>query len=204
LNLDQANLPGGYAAQAETLLARWAKLDVETVCAPVLPFLTQAAGRALDIGSGAGNTAAWLSELGWTVTAVEPVKALRDGAQRLNPSRAITWLDDALPQLKGVARPPDGFDLIVCFAVLMHVPPSELGGAIGRVANLLAPSGKILISLRHGPLPDGRGMHPVATLGVITLAEQAGLRCTLCEAHPSHQAANRALDVVWTWLLLER
>ena len=42
------------------------------------------------------------------------------------------------------------FDLILLSAVWMHIPPSDRARSIRKLANLLKPGGKLVISLRHG------------------------------------------------------
>lgn len=61
----------------------------------------KAPGIACDIGAGSGRDANWLASQGWDVVAVEPSAAMRERAQASNHP-GVTWLDDALPDLRAL------------------------------------------------------------------------------------------------------
>ena len=62
----------------------------------------------------------------------------------------------------------------------------------------------MLITLRHGPVPEGRRMFPVTDWETIALAEDAGVRPILQTHRPSIGTANRQAGVTWTWLIFDR
>lgn len=184
----------GYAKLAETLASRYETVSFTEVH-PEL-HLPPVPARVLDIGSGTGRDAAFLAQLGYDVTAVEPVAEMRAAARRLH-KEPITWLTDALPLLAHVSGP---FDLILVTAVWMHLDTQERAQAMPRVAGLLAPGGRLALSLRHGPVPEGRVMHDVSAVETISLAKSAGLGLVSQTEGASVQGANRAAGVNWTRL----
>ena len=64
-------------------------------------------------------------------------------------------------------------------AVWMHLDPAARQAAMPRVARLLRPGGRLVLSLRHGPVPTGRRMFEVGAEETIALAAAAGLRLLL-------------------------
>ncbi|MFT4024416.1 MAG: class I SAM-dependent methyltransferase [Flavihumibacter sp.] len=95
-------------------------------------------GRLLDIGAGTGAFAHTMQAAGWTVTGLEPDESARAMAVKkygisLKPSVEIYQL------------PAAGFDAITLWHVLEHV--HDLHGYVTRFADLLAPSGKLLLAL---------------------------------------------------------
>jgi SAM-dependent methyltransferase len=154
-----------YARNAAFLAGRYESVSFEAVHGDVLDLLPPAPARAADIGAGTGRDAAAFARRGYDVLAVEPVEELREVAQRLHPSPAISWTGDSLP-----------FDLVLLSAVWMHLPPADRGRAMTRLAELLAPSGTLVMSLRRGEPPADRVMYDVPAEDVVVLAEAAGLR----------------------------
>ncbi|HLO68507.1 MAG TPA: methyltransferase domain-containing protein, partial [Holophaga sp.] len=90
------------------------------------------------------------------------------------PGAEARWVDDALPELASLAG--EAFDFILLGGVWMHVAPEDRPRALDALAALLAPGGRLALSLRHGPDPGGRGFHPVSGDEVAALAEARGLR----------------------------
>lgn len=138
-----------YDRDAAGFAARYDSVSFAAVH-PLLGRYLPARGAALDIGAGSGRDARALAAHGLSVTAVEPSARLRAIGAASDPG--IRWIDDRLPDL---ARLSDGgrFDLILCSAVLMLVPPADLNASIVTMAGLLARGGHIGISVRQ-PMPD--------------------------------------------------
>ncbi|NYV77522.1 class I SAM-dependent methyltransferase [Streptomyces sp. UH6] len=176
---DTADRPGElpavqpyYAHHAGLLAERYESVSFEAVHGDVLDLLPPPPAGAADIGAGTGRDAAALARLGYDVLAVEPVPELRQVAQRLHPSPALSWTDDSLPELRSLSGP---LDLILLSAVWMHLAPADRGPAMRRLAELLAPSGVLVISLRRGEPPTDRVMWDVPAEEVVRLGERAGL-----------------------------
>ena len=198
----QAAIPGteGYAEQAGELIARFESIPFELTHRAELRLLPAGPARVLDIGAGTGLAAAWFAERGDSVLAVEPVAAFRAAGIERHPHRAIEWLDDALPELAALLARRERFDVIVLSAVWMHLDAAQRQAALPRIAALLAPSGLLLLSLRHGPVPAGRRMFDVSADETIDLAQRLRLVTLLRLEVDSFGAGNRAAGVTWTRL----
>lgn len=194
----------GYEAAAPDLIARYDAIPIGEMFAPVEDLLPSAPNRILDIGAGTGRDAAWLASLGHDVTAVEPVAALREAGKTLHPDSAIRWIDDRLPELAALAEKEAGFDMIQLIGVWQHLGDAHRRVAMTRIACLLAPRGKLILSYRHGPASAGRPVHAGRIEDTIDGATQAGLSLLRRRAADSVQAANRAAGVHWTWLVFAR
>lgn len=198
-------LPGteGYAEQALDLIPHYESIPFELTHRAELRLLPPRPSRVLDIGAGTGLAAAWFAERGASVLAVEPVTAFREAGIARHPHPAIEWVADALPGLDAVRgrRGCRGrYDVIVLSAVWMHLAAAERRAAMPRIAALLAPSGLMLLSLRHGPVPTGRRMFEVSADETIELARREGLQPVLRLVTGSWGKANRAAGVTWTRL----
>jgi SAM-dependent methyltransferase len=187
----------GYGEQAQFLAERFERVSFEQVHATVLPFLDLPPGRAVDIGAGSGRDAAALAARGHEVTAVEPVPELRAIAQALHADAGIRWVADELPELRALDGP---FGLVMATAVWMHLTTAERAQGMRRVAGLLGPGGRLMLSLRHGPVPAGRRMFDVDPAEVISAAAALDLR--LLHRGPGTDLQRRH-DVTWTVLVLE-
>ena len=200
--MDQAAIVAGYAAEAAALVPRFEALDSEEVLAPVIDLVPVNPGTALDIGAGTGRDAAWLARRGHAVLAAEPVAALRTAGQALHPE--LGWLDDSLPALANVRARGQRFDLIVCIAVWQHLPASEHPAAMTAIASLLAPGGRAILSIRHGPGSSTRPCFPADVEELVAVADREGLDLVARRAAESIQPRNRAAGVTWDWLVLDR
>lgn len=133
--------------------------------------------RILDVGAGSGRDAAAMASFGHQVTAVEPSGQMRALAQRLHPTTSVAWTDDALPALSTLKT--ETFDIILLSAVWMHVEPSERRAAFARLADLLAPGGRLYITLRLGPAAAERAIFTVSEPELEALAKAKGMRVTV-------------------------
>lgn len=191
----------GYDAEGAELAARYERLSAEDVHAAFVDLLSPDADRlALDIGAGSGRDAAWLHRLGFTVVAVEPSQSMRKAGQAYHPEADIRWLDDRLPALTRTHQLGIAFDVILLSGVLMHVPPPDRPRAFRKIAALLKPGGRLLISVRDGDGAGGRPMWPVVRGELEGYARAHGLMIL--------QVAERAdlqerADVRWTTYALQ-
>jgi SAM-dependent methyltransferase len=203
--VNSAPPPGttGYEAAAPALLAT--RLDFEAVHRPILYLFSAPPSRVLDVGSGPGHDAAVFAARGHAVTAVEPTRALREGARALYHHLPIDWIDDSLPGLSRLAAAlPDPFDLILLEGVWAHLTETERAAAFPVLARLLARDGVLAISLRHGPAAPGRVTYPVTAAETMALAEKAGLTTLVNVSTGSIQAVNIASGVTWTRMAFGR
>ncbi len=137
---------------------------------PAIEAALPRGGRVLDVGAGAGRDVAGMLAAGLEAYGVEPSAEMRARALAQFPELAGRLRDGALPDL---GRPftdlvPDGFDGVVCSAVLMHVGDDELPAALSALTASLrrsadgrsaAPGTVVLLSLPEqldGSLAEGR------------------------------------------------
>jgi 2-polyprenyl-3-methyl-5-hydroxy-6-metoxy-1,4-benzoquinol methylase len=194
----------GYAEQAEELVARYEAIDFAAKHRAVLALLPPAPASAIDIGAGSGADAAWLAARGYRVVAVEPTEAMRARAMALHPAATIEWIDDSLPALRRVIAQRRSFDLVMLSAVWMHLDAEERRLAMAKVAALVTPDGMLVMTLRHGPVPNGRLMFAVSAEETIALAGARGLVPVLHVHAESSQASNRDAGVSWSQLAFRR
>jgi SAM-dependent methyltransferase len=133
------------------------------------------------------------------VVAVEPTPELRKAGQQIHADVPIDWVDDGLPELNRLLEREGRFDLILLTAVWMHLDAAERRTAMARLARLLAPSGTIIMSLRHGPVPEGRRMFDVSAEETAALGRISGLECIF--SGERDDMLGRA-DVGWSLLAL--
>ncbi len=143
--------------------------------------------RILDLGAGSGRDVKYLAELASKthgnrnviqIFAAEPASELRAIGQNITDDLNVKWLEDSLPELTVVTKQEVSFDLILLSAVWMHIPASERARSIRKLANLLKPGGKIVISLRHGQTEEEckeRKMYNVCADELKRLAMAVGL-----------------------------
>jgi SAM-dependent methyltransferase len=189
----------GYSASAQALIGQYEGISFEEVHGRVLHLFPPAPARVLDIGAGTGRDAAALARRGYAVTAVEPTPELRAWGAANHP-RSIRWIDDMLPRLEAVRALDERFDLILLTAVWMHLDAAQQREAMGTLAALAAPGGRLAMTLRHGPVPEQRRMFDVTGDEVSALAAGAGLKTVHMAAAPD---AQKRADVSWTFLVLE-
>lgn len=142
-----------YESQAQQISARY-----EAVSSPVESYFAMAfppGARVLDVGCGSGRDAARLLDCGYDAYGIEPSIGLRKAALTAHPSLAGRIGPGTLPEI-GESFGGD-FDGVLCSAVLMHVPDTELLDAALALRQLLKPHGRLLLSL-----PASRGEALVA------------------------------------------
>lgn len=190
-----------YDAQAAELAERY---DHEALLAAYRPLddlldPRSADALALDIGAGSGRDAAWLVAKGYEVVAVEPSAGMRSEGARRHADDKIRWLDDRLPALLRVHELGLAFDLILLSAVWQHIAPNDRERAFRKMTALLKPGGLLLMTLRQGPAPQNRPMHPVTLAEVEALARAFGLE--VFKVADQHDELSRA-EVRWISVLL--
>jgi SAM-dependent methyltransferase len=143
--------------------------------------------RILDLGAGSGRDAKHFAELAAKahntenniqILAAEPAKKLSKLGQKTTQGLNVKWLEDSLPALSNVTKQEVSFDLILLSAVWMHISPSDRARSIRKLATLLKPGGKLVISLRHGQTGEEckqRKMHHVCADELKQLATGVGL-----------------------------
>ncbi|MCC2956433.1 methyltransferase domain-containing protein [Massilia sp. IC2-477] len=188
-----------YDQHADQLVEQYESLAFEDVHGDLLDILPPAGATVLDVGSGSGRDAAWFAAQGYDVVAVEPSEAMLTRARQLHPSNRIHWIADSLPDLANVRRLGLSFDLILLSAVWMHVAPAARERALRKLATLLAPKGRVAISLRLGAPDTERAMYAVSLPELSNLALQFGLRI-VCTSDSADRLGRS--EVSWTTVVL--
>ena len=137
---------------------------------PVVEAALPRGSRVLDVGAGAGRDVAGMLAAGLEAYGVEPSAAMRERALTQFPELRGRLREGALPDLGHpfADAAPEGFDSVVCSAVLMHVGEEALPEALVALAGTLrrsidgrraAPGTVMLLSLPEqldGSLAEGR------------------------------------------------
>lgn len=164
-----------YHHNALTLSHQYNSVSFESVHHSWKPYWPLAGDKVLDVGAGSGRDARWMQQQGCEVIAIEPSDGLRElGAEYTGAE--VTWINDALPALSRTENLGMRFDLILVSAVWMHLPSSYRERAFRKLSNLLAPNGRLIISLRHGEFDDQRQGYPVSVEELEQLAKNSALQ----------------------------
>ncbi len=199
----QARVFEGYEQAAPNLIPAYKALSPEAVLAPVAEYLPSGSARVMDVGAGPGTLAASLASRGYHVTAIEPVSRFRVYGQSIYGHLDIDWHNACLPHLNTLPEHPAAFDAILAIGVLHHLQPKDQEGAISTLPDYLSPSGRLILSLRHGPCPPDRPGFPVDPDALVNTALTTGLRVLHRSSNISIQPGNQRAGVTWTWLVFE-
>ena len=83
-----------YEDHADALSDVFLTLDSAAIFAPVAEYFPAPPGRVLDLAAGPGRDARYMADLGFDVTAVEPIETFRiRGAEVVPEAR---WIDELL------------------------------------------------------------------------------------------------------------
>ena len=188
----------GYKEEAEDLLVRYERRAFADLHKSIMHLVPKEPCHVLDIGAGTGRDAAGFAALGHRVLAVEPTEPLRNGGMALHPSPLIEWVDDSLPKLALIMARQERFEVVMMTAVWMHLDERQRRQAMPRVASLVSERGVLIMSLRHGPVPEGRRMFAVSSEETVQLAGKQNLRSIInLGGMPDHSGR---VDVSWTRL----
>ena len=185
-----------YNKNAQKFFTQYQSLTFEQVHSDWLPQLDQKTGLALDVGAGSGRDALALAERGWDVVAVEPAAELRCLGEDATAHRSIQWVEDSLPELGEIRKLSYRFDLVLVSAVWMHLPPTSRERAFRILTELLAPSGMLVITLRHGPGDGERQFYEVTKAELESFARHRALMPVPLPDMPRADELKRA-DVWW-------
>lgn len=192
------------AATTGSFVERSEAVSTEKLLEPFVDIFPPPPARIIDIAAGTGRDAAWLSQRGYEVTAVEPVAELRDIGMSLHATDRIDWRDGTLPDLSISPALAHGFDIALLSAVWQHLDDRDRARSMPRIAALTVIGGLVLISLRQGPSTPSPTLHAASVQATIDLAGANGLRVEREARIDSMQAADRAAGVYWMWLAFRR
>lgn len=192
----------GYSKAAKIFVEASNEINFNELHQPFLKFIPTKPSHILDVGAGIGRDAANFSDMGHSVTAVEPVKEFRESGQKLYRSSNIEWLDDSLPKLSKLKHQHQ-FNFVLASAVWHHLNQEEQQQAIARVAQLLKPKGIFALTLRHGPAGVGTHVFPTDGQQTIETAKTCGLTNLLHLKHQPSIIIGKD-DVTWTKLVFTK
>lgn len=117
--------------------------------AAIRELLPPKPGKALDLGAGRGILSFALAREGWSTTALEPDPSEIVGAGAIRSLAAETGLPIAVSLEPGERLPfvDNGFDLVLCRAVMHHARDLEL--FCREACRVLAPGGLFLGAREH-------------------------------------------------------
>ena len=132
----------GYDRIADSYLERFGRSSVRAAKLAELIEQLPAGASILDLGCGDGIPVAHeLVTLGFSVTGVDASSGQIERARR-NVSRARFIQAD----MAAVQFAPESFDAVAAFYSVTHLPKSEHGVLIGRIAKWLRPGGRFLVN----------------------------------------------------------
>jgi SAM-dependent methyltransferase len=99
-------------------------------------------GRALDAGCGTGRHARRLVELGHEVTGIDIAPEMLERARAAVPTATFRQAD-----IRSIPAADAEFALVVSGLALAHV--ADLGGTTAELARVLAPGGRLIVSVLH-------------------------------------------------------
>ena len=193
----------GYEQSVRKFVELSQSLRFEEVCKDFLNFLPDPPSRILDAGSGAGQNAAALAELGYSVVAIEPMGEFLEAARVAYSQYDVLWLEDSLPGLGRIPPEEASFEFILVDGVWHHLDEEERSRSLERFWNLLDVGGKCALSLRNGPPGLGTCVYPTDFMATLRDSKRAGFECVfVLEGQPSILEGKE--DVVWCRLVLEK
>jgi ubiquinone/menaquinone biosynthesis C-methylase UbiE len=99
-------------------------------------------GVALDGACGTGRHSRHLADLGHQVTGVDLTPAMLERARSAVPEATFIEAD-----LREIPVAGESFDVVVCALALAHL--DDLSPAVGELARVLRPAGRMVISVLH-------------------------------------------------------
>lgn len=112
----------------------------------ILKYVSKPKSQILEIGSGAGALALWMTNLGHSVTCIEPAEKPAEIALKKGLRVSVTKFQDFHPDQK--------FDFIFAISSLIHIPRFEMPLQIKKISESIKKEGFAFISFIEG---DGEG-----------------------------------------------
>jgi SAM-dependent methyltransferase len=184
--MERAAGEGGYGAHFARLLAEGVDIEGE---ARLADALAPRAAWILDAGSGMGRVGAALTHRGHHVVGVDFDPEIIDQSRDTFPELPVVTsrLDELTPSTLATAGFPTSYDLIVCVGnVMILLAPDTERDALGAMAALLAPEGRMMVgfALSGAPAKASR-TYPVAEF----VADAASVGLAVESRHASYDLA---------------
>jgi SAM-dependent methyltransferase len=184
--MERAAGQGGYGAHFAQLLAEGADIEGE---ARLADALAPREAWILDAGSGMGRVGAALTHRGHHVVGVDFDPEVIDQSRDTFPELPVVTsrLDELTPSVLATAGFPTSYDLIVCVGnVMILLAPDTERDALGAMAALLAPEGRMMVgfALSGAPAKASRS-YPAAEF----VADAGGVGLRVESRHASYDLA---------------
>ena len=154
-----------YSAQASQLAATYNSLATPDIFSDftthILSLPDRSSMRVLDMGCGSGRDAFWIAQQGMSVDAVDGTRAMLDEARATHAHPLIQYIQDIAPALPALHALGHKYDVILMSAFLFHFDGAERQLLYKALVPLLRADSYVYVTLRHGPVPNGRMMHRV-------------------------------------------
>jgi SAM-dependent methyltransferase len=151
--MERADGQGGYGAHFARLLAEGVDVEGE---ARLADALAPREAWILDAGSGMGRVGAALTHRGHHVVGVDFDTEVIDQSRNTFPELPVVTsrLDQLTPSTLSTAGFPTSYDLIVCVGnVMILLAPDTERDALGAMAALLAPAGRMMVGFALSDAP---------------------------------------------------
>jgi SAM-dependent methyltransferase len=112
-------------------------------------------GITADIGCGSGREVAWLNANGFPAVGFDASDGLLAEARSRYPE--LDFAHAELPDLEGIA--PGSYDNVLCETVIMHLERAQIAPSVGRMFDILKPSGILYLSWRVTDGADQRDQY---------------------------------------------
>ncbi|MEM7358948.1 MAG: class I SAM-dependent methyltransferase [Pseudomonadota bacterium] len=178
-------------------------LDFNEVCKDFIPFLPPKPARVLDAGSGAGQNAASLADLGFSVTAIEPMPEFLEAAKTAYKDKAVRWLDGSLPDIVCLGAGDNQFDFVLIDGVWHHLNEAERDSAVISLSELIKQGGRCALSLRNGPAGLGLRVFPTDSGTTVESFARHGFDCVLHLKNQESILPNKE-NVKWSRIVLQK
>ncbi len=116
---------------------------------------------ALDLGCGSGRDAAWMADQGFNVVAVDGAPEMLAELKKSNARPNIQILQDAAPEIAELKKLGRKFDVFLMNAFLFHMNEKEREIMYENLKEVSNAGAYVYVTLRHGPVPQGRAMFSV-------------------------------------------
>ncbi|KOY53973.1 methyltransferase [Streptomyces sp. XY332] len=119
--------------------------DAERVLLAERVPVPEAGGRALDVGSGTGELAAYLGALGYAVDAVDFAGSAIERSRQEHPdARGVRWMRLDIEHDDSAGLNPDGYDLITLRLVVPFL--KDRSRVLHELGERLRPGGALVIT----------------------------------------------------------
>jgi 2-polyprenyl-3-methyl-5-hydroxy-6-metoxy-1,4-benzoquinol methylase len=96
--------------------------------------------QSIEIGCGYGRLSPWIAELSDHHVGLDANREVISRAEELYPD--IEWVPE---RIQDYPAPDVGFDLVVTWTVLQHVPPESIEETVKQIQDLLNENGTVII-----------------------------------------------------------